>query len=130
MEVSSHALALHRVDAIHFDVAVFTNLGLDHLDFHETPEAYFAAKARLFDRDARDLGLVNVDDVHGRLLRDAVDGPMQRLFARRRDRPGVQRPTARRSSGADSTVRLPLPGRHNVSNALAAAEACPPPGRR
>ena len=49
MEVSSHALALHRVDAVEFDVAVFTNLGVDHLDFHRTPEAYFAAKARLFE---------------------------------------------------------------------------------
>ena len=48
MEVSSHALALHRVAGCHFDIAVFTNLGRDHLDLHGTMERYFAAKARLF----------------------------------------------------------------------------------
>ncbi|MCI3950310.1 MAG: UDP-N-acetylmuramyl-tripeptide synthetase, partial [Acidimicrobiales bacterium] len=48
MEVSSHALALHRVDGTRFAVAVFTNLGRDHLDFHDSLEDYFAAKARLF----------------------------------------------------------------------------------
>ena len=48
MEVSSHALALHRVDATRFAVAVFTNLSRDHLDFHGTMERYFDAKARLF----------------------------------------------------------------------------------
>ena len=48
MEVSSHALELHRADAIHFAAAIFTNLTQDHLDFHETMEDYFAAKRRLF----------------------------------------------------------------------------------
>ena len=48
MEVSSHALALHRVAGMRFDVAVFTNLGRDHLDLHGSIEAYFRAKARLF----------------------------------------------------------------------------------
>ena len=48
MEVSSHALALYRVDGVEFDVAVFTNLTQDHLDFHGTLDAYRAAKARLF----------------------------------------------------------------------------------
>ena len=48
MEVSSHALVLGRVDAIVFDVAAFTNLGRDHLDFHGDVESYFEAKARLF----------------------------------------------------------------------------------
>ena len=48
MEVSSHALELHRADAIHFAAAIFTNLTQDHLDFHPTMEDYFAAKRRLF----------------------------------------------------------------------------------
>ena len=52
MEVSSHALELHRADAIHFAAAIFTNLTQDHLDFHGTMEEYFAAKRRLFDRAA------------------------------------------------------------------------------
>ena len=70
MEVSSHALALQRVVGSHFDVAVFTNLGRDHLDLHGTQERYFAAKARLFQPDLADVAVVNVDDTHGRLLLD------------------------------------------------------------
>ena len=67
--------SLHRVDAVHFAVAVFTNLGTDHLDFHGTPEAYFAAKARLFEPGRARLGVVNIDDVRGRLLRRRRRGP-------------------------------------------------------
>ncbi|MGC3993874.1 MAG: UDP-N-acetylmuramoyl-L-alanyl-D-glutamate--2,6-diaminopimelate ligase [Propionicimonas sp.] len=68
MEVSSHALALHRVDGVTFDVAAFTNLGRDHLDFHVTQEAYFQAKASLF-RDGRcRAAVVNTDDEWGRRL--------------------------------------------------------------
>ncbi len=76
MEVSSHALAMHRVDGTRFAVAVFTNLGRDHLDFHGTIERYFAAKAALFSPSLADLGVVNVDDVHGRQLIDAAGIPM------------------------------------------------------
>ncbi|MFQ9801416.1 MAG: Mur ligase family protein [Clostridia bacterium] len=54
MEVSSHALALHRVDALQFDIGVFTNLTLDHLDFHKTMEAYLEAKSLLFRKRASD----------------------------------------------------------------------------
>ena len=61
MEVSSHALALHRADAIHWAVAVFTNLTQDHLDFHADMDDYFAAKRRLFDAAPR-VAVVNVDD--------------------------------------------------------------------
>jgi UDP-N-acetylmuramoyl-L-alanyl-D-glutamate--2,6-diaminopimelate ligase len=67
MEVSSHALALHRVDGTRFAVAAFTNLGSDHLDFHADTEDYFAAKAKLFDGRAR-VEVVNVDDPYGRRL--------------------------------------------------------------
>ncbi|MCA0296890.1 MAG: UDP-N-acetylmuramoyl-L-alanyl-D-glutamate--2,6-diaminopimelate ligase [Actinobacteria bacterium] len=68
MEVSSHALALHRVDGLVFDVAGFTNLGRDHLDFHATQEDYFQAKASLF-RDGRCRNaVVNTDDEYGRRL--------------------------------------------------------------
>jgi UDP-N-acetylmuramoyl-L-alanyl-D-glutamate--2,6-diaminopimelate ligase len=68
MEVSSHALALHRADAIHFAVAIFTNLSRDHLDFHPTMEDYFAAKRRLFTELAPRAAVINVDDAHGRVL--------------------------------------------------------------
>src|SRR4051795_13724459 len=67
MEVSSHALALHRADAIHWDVAAFTNLTQDHLDFHADMEDYFLAKKRLFDAGAR-TAIVNVDDEYGERL--------------------------------------------------------------
>jgi UDP-N-acetylmuramoyl-L-alanyl-D-glutamate--2,6-diaminopimelate ligase len=72
MEVSSHALALSRVAGAHFDVAVFTNLGRDHLDLHGTVERYFAVKARLFEAALADVGVINTDDVHGRLLFDSA----------------------------------------------------------
>ncbi|MGC4152981.1 MAG: UDP-N-acetylmuramoyl-L-alanyl-D-glutamate--2,6-diaminopimelate ligase [Propionicimonas sp.] len=72
MEVSSHALALHRVDALTFDVAGFTNLGHDHLDFHHDQESYFQAKAALF-RDGRSRrAVINVDDPWGRRLADEL----------------------------------------------------------
>ena len=67
MEVSSHALALHRCDAIHFDVALFTNLTQDHLDFHADMEDYFLAKRLLFEMEPG-VAIVNVDDPYGRRL--------------------------------------------------------------
>src|SRR3954452_15082629 len=67
MEVSSHALALHRADAIHWAVAVFTNLTQDHLDFHADMEDYFLAKRRLFEAGPR-VAIVNVDDDYGARL--------------------------------------------------------------
>jgi UDP-N-acetylmuramoyl-L-alanyl-D-glutamate--2,6-diaminopimelate ligase len=70
MEVSSHALALHRADAIHWSAAVFTNLTQDHLDFHADMEDYFLAKRRLFEAGP-ELAVINVDDPYGaRLARD------------------------------------------------------------
>ncbi len=81
MEVSSHALVLHRVDGIVYDIAVFTNIGRDHLDFHGTEEAYFAAKAMLFSPDRARRAVVNGDDVKGRLLFDAAAIPTT-LFQR------------------------------------------------
>jgi len=72
MEVSSHALALHRCDAIRFDVALFTNLTQDHLDFHADMEDYFAAKRLLFEMGPR-AAIVNVDDLYGRRLAEQFE---------------------------------------------------------
>jgi UDP-N-acetylmuramoyl-L-alanyl-D-glutamate--2,6-diaminopimelate ligase len=72
MEVSSHAMVLHRADAIHFDAAVFTNLTQDHLDFHADMEDYFAAKRMLFAADPG-VRIVNVDDPYGRRLAAEFD---------------------------------------------------------
>jgi UDP-N-acetylmuramoyl-L-alanyl-D-glutamate--2,6-diaminopimelate ligase len=122
MEVSSHALALHRVDATRFTVSVFTNLGRDHLDFHGTIERYFAAKARLFEPDLTATGVVNVDDARGRLLVDAAQIPTVAYSLD--DVSGLAvGPTVCSFVWRGRAVRLPLGGRFNVSNALAAATA-------
>jgi UDP-N-acetylmuramoyl-L-alanyl-D-glutamate--2,6-diaminopimelate ligase len=68
MEVSSHALDQGRVDAVQFELAVFTNLTRDHLDYHGTMEDYFAAKAKLFAREGLAVAVVNIDDPWGRQL--------------------------------------------------------------
>ena len=83
MEVSSHALVMGRVDGVVFDVAVFTNLGRDHLDFHADLEDYFAAKASLFTPERARLGLVNVDDEYGRRLVERGRHPRPHLLRRR-----------------------------------------------
>ena len=75
MEVSSHALALGRVDGIVFDVAVFTNLSQDHLDFHADLEDYFQTKAALFTPARSRLGVVDVDDPYGARLAAGTDAP-------------------------------------------------------
>jgi UDP-N-acetylmuramoyl-L-alanyl-D-glutamate--2,6-diaminopimelate ligase len=73
MEVSSHALALHRVDAVRYDVVGFTNLSQDHLDFHGSFENYFAAKAQLFTPDRAHAGVICIDDEWGRRLAATSD---------------------------------------------------------
>src|SRR4051812_25994333 len=71
MEVSSHAIELGRVSGIHFAVKLFTNLTQDHLDFHGTMDAYYAAKRRLFDEPG--IAVVNTDDEYGRRIASEVD---------------------------------------------------------
>ena len=120
MEVSSHALVLDRVDEVRFDVAVFTNLGRDHLDHHQTMEEYFAAKARLFDPSMSERAVVDLDDTHGRLLADVALVPTEgyslaevRVIDESVDRTIFM--------WRDRTIELRLGGLHNVANALAAA---------
>jgi UDP-N-acetylmuramyl-tripeptide synthetase len=81
MEVSSHALALGRVAGIRYDVALFTNLSRDHLDFHPCMEDYFATKARLFTPELSRIGVVNIDDPHGRELAAQAKIPMTTFSA-------------------------------------------------
>ncbi|MEZ5252403.1 MAG: UDP-N-acetylmuramoyl-L-alanyl-D-glutamate--2,6-diaminopimelate ligase [Microthrixaceae bacterium] len=129
IEVSSHALAQHRVDGTGFRAAIFTNLGSDHLDFHTSQERYFDAKARLFEPTFTDRGIVNVDDVHGRLLRDVAAIAITSFSL---DQVEDLRFTPVGSSFVwrSIAVELPLAGRFNVSNALAAAEAVRALGHR
>jgi UDP-N-acetylmuramoyl-L-alanyl-D-glutamate--2,6-diaminopimelate ligase len=128
MEVSSHALALGRADAIHWAAAIFTNLTQDHLDFHPTMEDYFAAKCRLFAAGPR-VAVVNVDDPWGARLARELDGVQLVTIAI--DAPGADlRATDISSDFSGSTfsaggldLRSPLPGRFNVYNVLGAVAA-------
>jgi len=130
MEVSSHALALGRADAIRFAAAIFTNLTQDHLDFHDTMEDYFEAKRRLFVEHAPQTSVINVGDPYGKRLAGEIDGA--RTFAveapadysardLRCDFAGC-RFTLRTPAG-EHAVSLPMPGRFNVANALGALAA-------
>jgi len=143
MEVSSIGLDQHRVDGMRFDVAVFTNLTRDHLDFHGTMQRYEAAKAQLFDWPGLSHAVINLDDAAGR-----------RLAERLQQRPAAQRPaiigysagaaaqlgaiaprvTAHairatadglafelRADGKTHAVEVPLVGHFNVANLLAVA---------
>lgn len=75
LEVSSHALALNRVDGLRFDVALFTNLSRDHLDFHKEEQAYFEAKAHLFELlKSGGSAVINLDDPYGKQLTESVKG--------------------------------------------------------
>jgi UDP-N-acetylmuramoyl-L-alanyl-D-glutamate--2,6-diaminopimelate ligase len=122
MEVSSHALALHRVDGTRFAVAVFTNLGRDHLDFHESVEDYFAAKARLFAPELAAVAVVGLDDPHGRLLRDAARIPTVGYSLDDVDDLELG-PRSSTGRWRGQRLRVPLGGAFNVRNALAAAGA-------
>ncbi|MGP3970568.1 UDP-N-acetylmuramoyl-L-alanyl-D-glutamate--2,6-diaminopimelate ligase [Streptomyces sp. 6N223] len=137
MEVSSHALVLGRVDGCVFDVAVFTNLSPEHLDFHPDMDDYYRAKAQLFTPARSRSGVVNLDDEYGRRLAaeaavagipvttysaeghpdadwraDGVEvGPLGSTF------------TALGPEGLRIPATAPLPGPFNVANALAAIAA-------
>ncbi|MBW3084408.1 UDP-N-acetylmuramoyl-L-alanyl-D-glutamate--2,6-diaminopimelate ligase [Austwickia sp. TVS 96-490-7B] len=135
MEVSSHALAMHRVDGARFDVAVFTNLSQDHLDFHPTMEDYFAAKASLFTPERAARGVICVDDEWGARLahettipawtvatRPDAAGPAQWRVV---PTGGEQDPDLFDLVGPEDTMHLrsALPGDHNRANTAFAALA-------
>lgn len=120
MEVSSHALALHRVDGTSFGAAVFTNLGTDHLDLHHTAEEYFRAKAMLFTPQLADIGVTNVDDAHGRLLLDA--SPIEMVGFSSADISDVEVAVGQHAfTWRGQRVTVGLGGTFNVVNSLAAA---------
>ncbi|WP_371264390.1 UDP-N-acetylmuramoyl-L-alanyl-D-glutamate--2,6-diaminopimelate ligase [Nocardioides luteus] len=130
MEVSSHALVMGRVDGVVFDVAVFLNLGRDHLDFHETVEDYYAAKAGLFTPERAKMGIVNIDDEHGRRLAAEATIPIL-TYALHDDtadwratdielRPDGSSFTVHGPDGLSFPAASPLAGDYNVSNTLAA----------
>ncbi|NYI07096.1 UDP-N-acetylmuramoyl-L-alanyl-D-glutamate--2,6-diaminopimelate ligase [Allostreptomyces psammosilenae] len=137
MEVSSHALVMGRVDGAVFDVAVFTNLSQDHLDFHAGMEDYFRAKAELFTPRRARRGVVNIDDAYGRRLvaRATGAGLPVTTFSAAGDPAADWRATEVRTGplgstfvvlgpdGARAEGAVRLPGAFNVANALGAVVA-------
>jgi UDP-N-acetylmuramoyl-L-alanyl-D-glutamate--2,6-diaminopimelate ligase len=132
MEVSSHSLSLGRVAGTSFDVAVFTNLSQDHLDFHPDLEDYFRAKASLFMPPV--LGVINIDDKYGRRLASSAPVPITTFSALGRDeadwravdvRSGADGSTFRviGPGGVEADVSVGLAGVFNVANALGAVVA-------
>ncbi len=133
MEVSSHALVLGRVDPIRFDVAAFTNLSQDHLDFHGDMDTYFSAKRELFTAGRAAEAVVCIDDPWGHALATSAEIPMVTVSAADSGadihatgleaEPGGSRFTMV-VAGTAVPVSLPLGGRFNVANALVAAACC------
>jgi UDP-N-acetylmuramoyl-L-alanyl-D-glutamate--2,6-diaminopimelate ligase len=135
MEVSSHALDQGRVAGVHYDVAVFTNLTRDHLDYHGDMASYGAAKAKLFAWPGLRAAVINLDDDYGRALFDALPDSLRRVGVSSRgardatlyaeqlqlDNRGIAFDLA--IAGATHRVRSPLLGRFNVDNLLAVAGA-------
>jgi UDP-N-acetylmuramoyl-L-alanyl-D-glutamate--2,6-diaminopimelate ligase len=145
MEVSSHSLALGRVAGTRYDVAVFTNLSQDHLDFHRDFEDYFAAKAKLFTPAQAGIGVVNVADRYGRRLvaqasipvttfcADAESGTYHNADWRAQDvRCGADGSAFRviGPGGVEADASVTLPGLFNVVNALGAIVALVEAGER
>jgi UDP-N-acetylmuramoyl-L-alanyl-D-glutamate--2,6-diaminopimelate ligase len=139
MEVSSHALAQERTRGLEWDVAVFTNLTQDHLDFHGTMENYFESKAKLFSQLAQQqkkrkpVAVVNIDDRFGQQLLGKIDKQIAVATYGMNARADFRASNYRMEMGGTSyqldargksyLVRLPLIGRFNVANSLAALAA-------
>jgi UDP-N-acetylmuramoyl-L-alanyl-D-glutamate--2,6-diaminopimelate ligase len=133
MEVSSHALVLGRTEAITFDVAAFTNLGRDHLDFHANVESYFEAKASLFSPERTKHAVINVDDPRGRelvqrigrrsgigLTTVSLDGDAACRALGYRVQPDGRTAVRADVRGRILDFSLNLPGEFNIRNALTA----------
>ena len=127
MEVSSHALDQHRVAAVRFAVAVFTNLSRDHLDYHGTMAAYGEAKARLFQRDLQ-AAVVNLDDAFGCELAErcaapvigySLSDPAATLYCRELVCDSLGLNARLQVQGREFALRSPLLGSFNMSNLLA-----------
>ena len=124
MEVSSHAVTLERIGGTHFDIAAFTNLTEDHLDFHKTMDAYCDAKAELFRRCDR--AVINVDDSYADRILDAAACPV--LTTSVAGKEGLHAENLELLSegisftaicgGETAQMHLPIPGRFTVYNAL------------
>jgi UDP-N-acetylmuramoyl-L-alanyl-D-glutamate--2,6-diaminopimelate ligase len=136
MEVSSHAVAQGRIRGLEWDVAVFTNLTQDHLDFHGTMENYFAAKAQLFHslaeqkKKRKPVAVINIDDRYGEKLLGEINRKVTVVTYGMGVHADFRASNYRMEFGGTSfqldargksyLVRVPLIGRFNVANSLAA----------
>lgn len=131
MEVSSHALELNRVLGLQFDVAIFTNLTQDHLDFHGSMEQYFAAKAKLFTPSFAKTAVVCVDDEWGRKLFAQLKIPAisigttgdWRTLVSNSDSAGVTNLDIERPDGSQISIAVNMLGSYNTMNASCALAA-------
>jgi len=127
IEVSSHAIDLHRVDAVDFDVVAFTNLTQDHLDYHKSMEEYYAVKRRLFESVDVEDRVVNIDDPAGETLTADLGArwtvglrPEARVRAEAVELDQAGSRFTLTTPVGQCPIRLPLVGAYNVSNALIA----------
>lgn len=129
MEVTSHALTLHRIESVRFGAAAFTNLSQDHLDFHRGMEDYFGAKRELFTTERLDRGAVNLDDPYGRRLYEETSVPCigfgsgeEALVRSDRVRSGPWGSEFVMTLPPSEEIKIstPLVGHFNISNCLAA----------
>lgn len=129
MEVSSHALDQNRLAGIDFDVAVFTNLTQDHLDYHQDMESYFQAKKRLFSpvQGKTPRAVINIDDAYGRRLAEGLENPLTYAFNPDFNPDLRGEVSSIRPDGMEVKcfykryfweVKSPLVGRYNASNML------------
>jgi len=135
MEVSSHALAQHRVDEVMWDGAVFTNLSQDHLDYHKTMESYFDAKKLLFRQlgcgSKKAMAILNLDDPRSEELQRVLQDGVRVVSFGRHPSADIRAEAVEQSvdgchfilaaGGVQTAISTPLCGAHNVSNCLAAA---------
>lgn len=131
MEVSSHALDQNRIGDSHYEVAVFTNLSHEHLDYHKTMENYFEAKAKLFS--ICDTAVINADDPYGQRLLSQCACPAL-AFSMKEGRAGLRAFDVQHHpdsvdfrfcyEGVEGKLRFAMPGDFSVRNALAAMGAC------
>lgn len=131
MEVSSHSLELGRVDGCKFSIGVFTNLTQDHLDFHKTMDKYREAKKKLFYK-TRDANIINIDDMHGKLIAAEIGGLKTPLITFGIDnKADIMAKNIRIDSKGvsfimitpeyETELKIKIPGKFSVYNALAAA---------
>lgn len=130
MEVSSHALSLHRVKGSHFSIAAFTNLSQDHLDFHSDMESYFATKASLFTSEYCDQAFINIDSEYGVRLTEIASVPVVTVSRNKKSAIWHFTEVAHTNFGAEFSIRgsggiliesrTSLQGGYNLDNLLLA----------